>query len=102
MHVCRRYDVEYGAALFKNSDIEDVLEIIGDFCDSYYVNEEETVVEVDKGEWKDMIDYLKKDKDYLSGYAESMGIDEETIIRFLQVYLDDSDKNLNIIRIEIF
>lgn len=120
LHVCRTYKVEYGTGHF-NHFYECINEILSEYCEEANFNEDGSIIEISKEDFKDFLNKITDNKDavisiiknfvkkQLAIYRENIGdIDEycndeynDILQGFKEIY-EQAYKDNNYIRLEWF
>ena len=101
--VIKKYEVEYGKAQGFNYGAEEIASIIYEFCSDYYVGDDgcggcsyDAIWEVDKDEFTEMIDELKKmtDEEYKEQFSRGEYTREDAISLFEKFLAETPEESL--------
>ena len=110
--VIKKYEIEYGNANGFNYDNYTLANIIGCFCDDYFCGEDcntDSIWEIDKEEFKEMVDRIKNLSDeefdsYMESWFDGVFSDDKPyskkyVLDVFEGWLEETPENSNYVRI---
>ena len=103
--VIKKYEIEYGNTQGFNYDSSTLADIIYEFCDDYYVGDDEygghdtnEIWEVGKEDFEYMLSEIKKmtDEEFEETFSDRIG--REEVIRVFEGFLAETPEDSNYVR----